>query len=160
MNPLEFIEQIYKEHYVYLRNLLISLTKNEEMADDVIQDLFAKILMNPSLILNVVYMKSWLVKGAKNTLLDYYKKKKPELLKDGNLMESLLINNQTPEMKMVMNSQIDSLLGDLSTIDRTILLAKVHYGYDYQEISDLLDIPISTLKSKVFRMRKQMAKER
>lgn len=160
INPLEVIEGIYKEHYVYLKNLLIGLTKNDEVADDIIQELFAKILMNPSNILEVTYIKSWLVKGAKNILLDHYKKKKPELLKNENIIETLLINNQTPEVETLINSQIETVLGSLSTMDRTILLAKVYYGYDYQEISDLLDIPVPALKSKVFRMRKQIAKER
>ncbi|MFD2925280.1 hypothetical protein [Halobacillus naozhouensis] len=37
INPLELIEEIYKKHYVYLRNFLIGLTKNDEVADDIIQ---------------------------------------------------------------------------------------------------------------------------
>jgi RNA polymerase sigma-70 factor (ECF subfamily) len=160
INPLELIEEMYNAHYVYLRNFLIGLTKNDEAADDIIQELFAKILVNPSSVLEVTYMKSWLVKGAKNTLLDHYKKKRPELLKDENMIESILINNQTPEVKTLVNQQIQTVLGDLNDTDRAILLAKVYYGYDYQEISELLNIPVSTLKSKVFRMRKQMAKER
>ncbi|GAB3068531.1 RNA polymerase sigma factor [Virgibacillus ainsalahensis] len=160
VNPLELIEEIYNEHYVYLRNFLIGLTKNDEVADDIIQELFAKILINPSSVLEVTYMKSWLVKGVKNTLLDYHKKKKPELLKDENIIETILINNQTPEVKTLVNNQIHTVLGELNDTDRAILLAKVYYGYDYQEISELLTIPISTLKSKVFRMRKQMIKER
>ena len=105
-------------------------------------------------------MKSWLVKGVKNTLLDHYKKKTPELLLDENIIENILIDNQTPEIKAMINDQIQSILGDLSSKDKAILLAKIHYGYDYQEISELLNTPVSTLKSKVFRMRKRLAKER
>lgn len=159
-NPLELIEEIYKEHYVYLRNFLRGLTKNDDFADDIIQELFAKILVKPSSILDVTYMKSWLVKGVKNTLLDHYKKKTPELLLDENIIENILIDNQTPEIKAMINDQIQSILGDLSSKDKAILLAKIHYGYDYQEISELLNTPVSTLKSKVFRMRKRLAKER
>lgn len=160
MNPFEDIEDIYKEHYLYLKKILIGLSKNAELSDDIIQDLFAKILKNPSLINEVTYMKSWLVKAAKNGLLDYYKKKKPDLLKDEQRIESLLVNNQSPEVKSLLNSQLDAALSTLPILDRTILLAKVYYGYDYQEISDMFDIPVQTLKSKIFRMRKQMAKER
>ena len=160
INPYEVIEEIYKEHYGYLKNLLRGLTKTDELADDIIQDVFAKILRNPSMILEVTYMKSWLVKAVKNTLLDHYKKKKPELVKNENTIERLLIDNQSPEVKSLANSQLESILGSLPTLERTILLAKVYYGYDYQEISDLMDIPVSTIKSKIFRLRKQMAKER
>jgi len=52
------------------------------------------------------------------------------------------------------------VLGKLSDTDKAIILAKEYYGYDYKEISDLLDIPVPTLKSKVFRMRKKLIQER
>ena len=160
MNPLERIEEIYNEHYVYLKNFLISLTRDGEVADDIIQEFFSKILMNPSSVANVTYMKSWLVKGVKNTLIDYYKKKKPELLKDESIIETLLVHNRTPEVCAILNDQIQEILGGLSITDKAIILSKEYYGYDYQEISELLNIPISTLKSKVFRMRKQLVNKR
>lgn len=160
INPLVLIEEIYNEHYAYLRNFLIGITKSDELADDIIQELFTKILVNPTRVLKVNYMKSWLAKGAKNTLLDHYKKKRPQLLNDENIIESLLIDNHTPEVEMLINNQLETILGKLSSTDRAVILAKEYYGYDYQEINELLNIPISTLKSKVFRMRKQMVKER
>ncbi|WP_010651558.1 RNA polymerase sigma factor [Oceanobacillus massiliensis] len=159
INPLEIIEEIYNEHYAYLRNFLMGLTKSDEIADDVIQELFSKILVNPTSVLKVNYMKSWLVKGAKNTLLDHYKKKKPELLKDGNLIETLLIDSHTPEANIVIKNHLETILGTLSTTDKAIILAKEYYGYNYQEIGELLNLPIPTLKSRVFRMRKQMIKK-
>ncbi|BAC13204.1 RNA polymerase ECF-type sigma factor [Oceanobacillus iheyensis HTE831] len=160
MNPFDLIEEIYNEHYVYLRNFLIGLTKSDELADDIIQELFTKILVSPSKITEVNYMKSWLLRGAKNTLLDYYKKKKPELLNKENVIETLLVDNYTPEISTTINNELETLLGKLSTTDKAIIFAKEYYGYDYQEISELLNMPVSTLKSKVFRIRKRMIKER
>ena len=160
IDSFKVIENLYKAHYVYLKRILFSLTKSEELCDDIIQDVFANILKNPSMILEVTYMKSWLVKAAKNTLLNYYKKKKPALLKEEQSIENLLINNVSAEDEMLLNKQLQSVLSNLSSLDKTILLAKVYYGYSYEEISDLLDIPVPTLKSKVFRLRKQLAKER
>ncbi len=160
INPLDIIEDIYNEHYLYLKNFLIGLTKDGELADDIIQELFSKILLSPTTVLQVKYMKSWLVRGAKNTLLDHYKKKKPELLRDERIIETLLISNQTPETHSVLNEQLNTVLDGLSPTDKAIILAKEFYGYDYQEISELLNISVSTLKSKVFRMRKQMIKAR
>lgn len=158
--PLEYIEEVYNEHYRYLRNFLIGLTKSDAIADDIIQELFTKILMTPTKIFEVNYMKSWLVKSAKNTLIDYYRKKKPELLSDENVIESLLIDNYTPEVSALMSSEIETVLNQFSTEDKAIMLAKEYYGYRYEEISELLNIPVSTLKSRVFRMRKSIVKRR
>ncbi|UUI05456.1 RNA polymerase sigma factor [Oceanobacillus jeddahense] len=142
-----------------LRNFLIGLTKSDEIADEIIQELFSKILVTPTIVYKVDYMKSWLARGAKNTLLDYYKKKKPVLLHDENVIESLLIDHRTPEKDVIINERLETVLGKLSDTDKAIMLAKEYYGYNYQEISELLNLPISTLKSKVFRMRKQMIKK-
>lgn len=159
-NPLEIIEEVYNEHYLYLRRLLIGLTKSDEIADDIIQELFAKILITPTRILKVNYMKSWLVKSAKNTLIDYYRKKRPELLGDESIIESLLIDNFTPEVNVIVINELETILNEFSASDKAIILAKEHYGYNYQEISELFNIPIATLKSRVFRMRKSISKRR
>ena len=160
MNPLVLIEEIYNEHYAYLRNFLIGLTKSDVIADDIIQDFFTKILVSPSIVTEVKYMRSWLITGVKNTLLDYYKKKKPELLQDENIIETLLVDNYTPEVSETINNELETILGKLSTSEKAIIIAKEYYGYDYNEISNLLNIPVSTIKSIVFRMRKRMIKVR
>lgn len=160
LNPLVLIEEIYNEHYAYLRNFLIGLTKSDVIADDIIQDFFTKILVSPSIVTEVKYMRSWLITGVKNTLLDYYKKKKPELLQDENIIETLLVDNYTPEVSATINNELETILGKLSTSEKAIIIAKEYYGYDYNEISNLLNIPVSTIKSIVFRMRKRMIKVR
>ncbi|OBW60590.1 RNA polymerase [Solibacillus silvestris] len=160
MNPLVLIEEIYNEHYAYLRNFLIGLTKSDVIADDIIQDFFTKILVSPSIVTEVKYMRSWLITGVKNTLLNYYKKKKPELLQDENIIETLLVDNYTPEVSATINNELETILGKLSTSEKAIIIAKEYYGYDYNEISNLLNIPVSTIKSIVFRMRKRMIKVR
>ena len=160
MNPLVLIEEIYNEHYAYLRNFLIGLTKSDVIADDIIQDFFTKILVSPSVVTEVKYMRSWLITGVKNTLLDYYKKKKPELLQDENIIETLLVDNYTPEVRTTINNELETILGKLSTTEKAIIIAKEYYGYDYNEINELLNIPVSAIKSQVFRMRKRMIKVR
>lgn len=160
INPFVLIEQIYNEHYVYLRNFLIGLTKSDVIADDIIQELFTKILISPIRVTEINYMRSWLITGAKNTLLDYYKKKKPELLQNENIIETLLVDNYTPEKSTTINNELETILGKLSTTDQAIIIAKEFYGYDYQEISELLNVPVNTIKSRVFRVRKRMIKER
>ncbi|WP_341323626.1 RNA polymerase sigma factor [Solibacillus sp. FSL H8-0523] len=105
-------------------------------------------------------MRSWLITGVKNTLLDYYKKKKPELLQDENIIETLLVDNYTPEVRTTINNELETILGKLSTTEKAIIIAKEYYGYDYNEISELLNIPVSAIKSQVFRMRKRMIKVR
>lgn len=158
--PFAIIEEMYNENYSYLRNYLIGLTRSHEEADDVIQELFSKILRNPHWVLEVAHTRGWLVKSARNTLLDLHKKKRPELLQDEKIIENLLISNHSLEEEIVLKNQLETYFAEMSTTDKAIFIAKEYYGYKYEEISELLDIPISTVKSRVFRMRKKMMKER
>lgn len=158
-NPFQPIEDIYEAHYHYLLYFLIGLTKNEALAEDMIQDLFAKLLMTPESIADVTYMRSWLITSAKNNLIDHYRKKQPDLMED-EVIETLLIDHFTPEATVIHQAEMASYLEDLSEQDKAIILAKEHYGYSYEEMSALFNIPVSTLKSKVFRTKKRIIKKR
>lgn len=158
--PLKIIEDMYLAHYSYLRNYLIGLSRSHEEVDDVIQELFSKILRNPERVLEVENLRGWLVTSAKNTFLDFYRKKRPVLLKDEQLIEELLIYNSTPEDELVIKNQLETYLNGMTTTDKAVFIAKEYYGYKFDEISDLLNIPVSTLKSRMFRMRKTMIGKR
>lgn len=159
-NPIQYVEKLYIEHYPYLRNFLIGMTKSGEIADDIIQEAFSKILTEPKQLQNITYVRSWLITVTRNTLLDYYKKKRPHLLNNEQVIESLLVDYDTPETNTLISQQLDSILQSLSLQDRAIILAREYYGYSYREMSELFHIRISTLKSRVFRIKKGIIKGR
>lgn len=158
--PLELIEQMYNTHYSYLRNYLIGFTRSHEEADDVIQELFSKILRNPESVLEIENIRGWLVTSARNTFLDFYRKRRPELLKDEKIMEHLLVSTHTPEADVIIKNQLEMYLEGMPVTDQAIFIAKEYYGYKYDEISELLNISVPNLKSRLFRMRKKMIKRR
>ncbi|MCA1012817.1 RNA polymerase sigma factor [Halobacillus halophilus] len=157
--PFRYVEDIYEAYYFELKRYLAKMSSPEE-ADDIIQELFTKIITNPSIVEDVRSIKGWLKVAARNTLIDKYKKKKPSLFKEGDVVESLLIDHASPESQTVIDTQLDAILSTLSQTDKSIILAKEYYGYDYKEISEMLNINISTIKSRVFRVKKRWAKAR
>lgn len=158
--PLQFVEDIYEANYYDLRRYLIKISGSPEEADDIIQELFTKIITKPSIIIDAYSIKGWLKVSARNALIDRYRKKKPHLLKDENIMETMLIDNYSPENQVVLGSELDSLLETLSKTDKSIILAKEYYGYEYKEISEMFNLNVSTIKSKVFRVKKRLMKAR
>jgi RNA polymerase sigma-70 factor, ECF subfamily len=160
LTTIEIIENLYLEHYSYLKNYLIKLTKSEDEADEIIQELFSKLLTNPKSIQKVNYKKSWLVACSRNILIDKYRKFKPTLLKEDNIIEYILIEHNTPESIGEVKSELDNLLSNLNKSEKAILLAKEYYGYSYEEMSDLFNLTISNLKTKVFRVKKKLWKLR
>ncbi|WP_308778335.1 MULTISPECIES: RNA polymerase sigma factor [Bacillaceae] len=117
-------------------------------------------ITKPSIIKDVRSIKGWLKVAARNTLIDRYKKNRPSLLKEGDIIEDLLINNYSPEDQIIIDAQLGSILATLSKTDKSIILTKEYYGYDYKEISEMLNLSISTIKSRVFRVKKRLIKAR
>ncbi|CAM3997977.1 RNA polymerase sigma factor [Mesobacillus zeae] len=150
------IEEVYREHYLYLKHFLLKLSSDEKLAEDIIQEVFSKILLHPNQIFDVKYMRSWLITSAKNLLIDHYRKKAPSLLNDSQIIDTLLISENTPEKSLLQKSAVEALLQNVSEEDRKIFLLKEHDGYKYEEISALLEIPVSTIKSRIFRLRKSI----
>ncbi|MBT2218604.1 RNA polymerase sigma factor [Virgibacillus dakarensis] len=104
LRPFQYVERIYEEHYYDLRRYLTKMTYSQEEADDIIQELFTKIITKPSIIKDVRSIKGWLKVAARNTLIDRYKKKRPSLLKEGDIIEDLLINNYSPEDQIIIDA--------------------------------------------------------
>ncbi|ANB57242.1 RNA polymerase sigma factor, sigma-70 family protein [Anoxybacillus sp. B7M1] len=155
-DAFSLIEDVYKKHYLYLKRFLLKITSDEKLIEDVIQEVFSKMLLNPEKILEVKYIRSWLMVSTRNLLIDHFRKKKPHLLNDEEVITDLLITDLSPEKNLLLKSSIDDILKDLSKADKTLLLAKEYYGYTYEEISVLLNIPISTIKSRIFRLKKRL----
>ena len=100
------------------------------------------------------YVRSWIVTSAKNLLIDNYRKKSPSLLKDEEVISNLLVEHHDPEKKYLIKYTIEETLRHFSETDKTIFLAKEYYGYKYKEISALMDMPVSSVKSRIFRVKK------
>lgn len=156
-SPIEVIEDIYNNYYQYLLNFLLSLTTDKRLAEDIIQEVFSKMLLQPEKVLNINNVKSFLVRSAKNQLIDHYRKKKPTLLKDGQEIEKLLVDhcstNQLDEINV-----INDILLKLPSKYSFVIIARDYHGYSYQEISDILDISLVNVKSRIYRARKLFLK--
>lgn len=156
LNPFSSIEREYKENYHYLKRFLIKLTRDEFIAEDIIQEVFSKLLKSPDKIYEVNHIRSWLTINAKNALIDYMRKKKPNLLNENDVISELLIDNVDPETTVLNSSTLEEVFKRLTKLDKTIFIAKEYYGYKYDEISTLVSKPTSTIKTRLFRMKKLM----
>ncbi|SET14631.1 RNA polymerase sigma-70 factor, ECF subfamily [Oceanobacillus limi] len=153
------IEKEYEENYLYLKNFILKLTKDDQIAEDLIQETFLKVLKNPEQVVTVTYFRSWLITCAKNLFIDFKRKKNPTLFQDENVMVKLIGNTDNPEITFLMRESIKQALQGFSELDRSIFIAKEYYGYKFDEIAQLLDVPVNTVKSKLFRLKKTVLKD-
>ncbi|MFP7494413.1 RNA polymerase sigma factor [Terribacillus saccharophilus] len=158
--PLDLITEEYERNYPNLKRYLMTLTRDEQLAEDIIHEVFSKLLQMPELIYSTASLEGWLIKASKNKLIDYYRKKRPDLLEDDFIINSNATDKNELERKIIQSEAINELLSDLNAVDKNIFLLKEHYGFTFKEIAVFLNLPEATLKVRLFRMKKRWLKYR
>lgn len=141
--------------YRYLRKLGIS----QADAEDVVQETAYKYLLYYDTI-QTSKIRSWLIRVSLNFHYDQCRKQRRY---DLNLNEGLLETDkmELPEVVFLEKERIREVGYALSKVKphfQELLLLKYQSGLSYEEISKLLEKPISSIKTNLFRARKQLAK--
>ena len=104
--------------------------------------------------------KAWLFTIMKNIFINNYRKKvKSNTIMDGTDNQYFInsVNVSTPNRAEsdIMMKELNGMVGNL---DESIQVPFVmHYqGYKYQEIADELQLPLGTVKSRIFFARKEL----
>ncbi|MFC4559260.1 RNA polymerase sigma factor [Virgibacillus kekensis] len=131
----------------------------ERDAEDAVQETAFKYLRFSDSIRSSK-IRSWLIRVALNYYYDQCRKNKKYILSiDENLSESS--SDEFPEMIMLAKEQRDELYMLLSRLRpryRELLLLKYESELSYDEISKLLGISLSSVKTNLFRARKKLLK--
>lgn len=138
----------------------LSLTANDEDARDLLQETTLKALTYRDQFVNNTNFKAWVFTIMKNTFINNYRR----VQKTRNTFDSTEdairaaykknYTSETPEnvyAVMEMNSKVEKL------DDEFRVPFKMHtQGYKYKEIAEHLDLPIGTVKSRIFFTRKKL----
>lgn len=146
-------------------NLCRNMLENPQDAEDAAQDTFIKAYRNLKDYTPSATFYTWLYRIAVNTCLDL--KRKNKLLAfffSSDNQASLDITPShvpTPEAAFDTKQSIQLLqiaLKRLSTKLRTVLVLKELEGLSYEEIAQILDVSIGTVKSRISRARDELKK--
>lgn len=145
---------------VLLHSFAYNLTKNVEDAKDLFQETAYRALTNRDKFRPGTNFKAWLFTIMKNIFINNYRKKaKANTIMDStdNLYYinsgSVLISNGGDS-----NIMMQELTKMIEKLDDSIKIPfLMHYqGFKYQEIADHLDLPLGTIKSRIFFARKEL----
>lgn len=159
MTAKEFNYQV-NEFTHDLRPHAMRFAKNEEKANDLIQDTIYKALSNRHRFRLGTNLKAWLYTIMKNTFITGYQKKSRRNEFVDNTQNQHYINdlNNTienyGENKFVLND-IQKALDNLEDTFKTPFMMYFR-GFKYLEIADKLDIPIGTVKNRIHIARKEL----
>lgn len=141
--------------YRYLRKLGISQADSE----DAVQETAYKYLLYYDTI-QTSKIRSWLIRVSLNFHYDQCRKQRRY---DLNLNEERLVTDieELPEVIFLVkerNREVGDALSKLRPHFQELLLLKYQSGLSYEEIAMLIEKPISSIKTNLFRARKRLAK--
>lgn len=143
-----------------LHAFAFNLTKNTEDAKDLYQETAYRAMTNMDKFRPGTNFKAWLFTIMKNIFINNYRKKtKANTIVDSTdnlyyLNSGANIISNRAESSMMMKELVQ-LVEKLDDSIRVPFL--MHYqGYKYQEIADYLDLPLGTVKSRIFFARKEL----
>ncbi len=143
-----------------LHSFAYNLTKNVDDAKDLYQETAFRAITNQDKFRAGTNLKAWLFTIMKNIFINNYRKK----MKANTIMDSTdnnyYINSGSTAIRNGGDSNImmKELWKMIEHLDSSIRIPFVmHYeGYKYQEIADHLDLPLGTVKSRIFFARKEL----
>ncbi|WP_261130657.1 RNA polymerase sigma factor [Bacillus sp. Marseille-Q3570] len=139
-NIQEF-KQLFNEHKKHVFAIALSILRDFELAEDVLQEVFIKLFqhMKRNDISNV---KGWLIRVSRNTALDLYRKKKREITGFGSdYFDRVPYRSEDPLDKLVLSKYLE-LLG---TEEREVVILKDITGLKHKEIAQITDLPLGTV---------------
>ncbi|MBK6901457.1 MAG: RNA polymerase sigma factor [Saprospirales bacterium] len=159
MSNLEFNTQ-FKNLSSMLQAFAYNLTKNTEDAKDLFQETAYRAMTNRDKFHPGTNLKAWLFTIMKNIFINNYRKK----VKANTIMDStenlFYINSGATTISNAGDSNImvKELTQMVDGLEESIRIPfMMHYqGFKYQEIADHFDLPLGTVKSRIFFARKEL----
>jgi RNA polymerase sigma-70 factor (ECF subfamily) len=149
------IEQLWKTHSDSLYHYLSSRTGDEATADDLVQEVFHKVLRYRDQLPEIDNHKAWLYRIARNALIDYTRKKKPEPVDELIIPEWNPGTASEPPVEGIAECLID-LIEEYDEEQQVLFKHIFTDTLSQKEAAEALDIPYSTLKSRIQKARKEI----
>ena len=143
-----------------LNQYALKLTKDHTDASDLYQEMVFKAFKSLHQFKDDTNLRAWLMTIMRNIFInDYRRKRKRPIYQDGS-DNNFLIDQSSVSVENEGSSKIayEDLSYLVDQLDKTLsvpfLLA--FEGYKYDEIADELNVPLGTIKSRIFMARKKL----
>ncbi len=155
----EFIES-FDRMSPSLRAFAYNLTKDTDDAKDLYQETAFRAITNRDKFHAGTNLKAWLFTIMKNIFINNYRKKVKAntIIDNSDNMYFLNSGDVSISNGAGTNLMMEELTNMVNKLDDSLKVPfEMHYiGFKYQEIADHLDLPLGTVKSRIFFARKEL----
>lgn len=157
----EAFEKLILSYEGKIYNMCFYLLKNKEDAMDASQEVCIKIYKSIDKFKGESKFSTWIYRITYNTCIDFIKKRKNELSYDDVIDTDTHRDDRIEDIieSKELKYEIKRCIMKLSEDFRTIVIFRDIEGLSYQEIAEILNIEVGTVKSRLNRAREALRNE-
>ncbi len=168
------LEQEALEHIDALYRTALRMTRNASDAEDLVQEVYLRAFRSLHQFAEGTNLRAWLFRILTNTYINEYRRRQrrpasasldgiEEFYLYDHLVDSgVQPNVERPDDIVLGKLSVDSVIGAIEELPeefrQVVLLADVE-GFSYRDIASIVDIPIGTVMSRLYRARRRLQRQ-
>ncbi|PYG89791.1 RNA polymerase sigma-70 factor (ECF subfamily) [Ruminiclostridium sufflavum DSM 19573] len=164
---IQAFEELTGSFYSRVYNICCRMLNNPEDAGEQAQEVFIKAFRYIKAFKGNCSVSTWLYRIATNVCLDYLRKNKnrkdisleQNVYDDIKVKDMLISSSPGPEKLAELNAQrkaINDALSAMGEKSRLIIILRDFNGFSYDEIAEITQAPVGTVKSRISRARAEL----
>jgi RNA polymerase sigma factor (sigma-70 family) len=157
---VEKLAVLFEKYHVQLFNFFLRLTGNRGASEDLVQDVFLRLLKYRTTYRGQSKFTVWMYQIARNAHIDYLRKSKGELSLDDQ-WDEVVETEPTPLDRLERGQDIQLIQEALARLPlkrREVLVLSRYQDMKYKDIAELFGCQIGTVKAHVHRAIKDLGK--
>jgi RNA polymerase sigma-70 factor, ECF subfamily len=149
---VDALERLVERHRRVLFNFILNMTRNNDDAEDVFQDVWFKVIRKLEIYTEQNFC-GWLMKIARNTVIDKSRKRKPEVSLDeeseqgGSLLQAMSAKGPGPMKEAAageLGDRIRRAADSLPAEQKEVFVMRVQSELSFKEIAKIQGVSINT----------------
>ncbi len=163
LTDAQYFTYIVARYEAKFRRYISRLGVAAEYIDDVLQNIFIKIYINLADFNSSLSFSSWAYRIAHNETISFYRHRKARPEGNAIPVPEEIIENIANDVDVVAHVEhglraevLQTTLSHLSADARNIIVLRYFEEKSYEEISDILRVPLGTVATKIFRAKREL----
>ncbi len=155
----DILRLLIDEHGGAMFGLAKSIVRDSALAEDVVQESLMKAWQASETYRGDASLRSWVLRITHNTAITTLRKRRddyrePDLLPEPN--EGGVQTDRQVQGRLMVDD-LWTALGTLDPVSRSVTVLREVEGMSYEDIASVLELPLPTVKTRLFRARKTLA---
>lgn len=162
-------KKLRQKYHDAIYNLIYRMIRDKDEVEDLTQEAFIKAFLSLSSFNDEYAFSTWLYKIATNNSIDYIRRRKlqtfsidkPIASSESDIIFELPDSTYEPDQNMIDRQRkrlLEDAINSLPAKYRQVIHLRHVEEKEYQEIAEMLKLPLGTVKAHIFRAREMLNK--